>query len=266
MTSVEPDEVHVVDPDLALDVTGDAIVDAWRGVKVDDAEDTASGLAGLLRSRSRALLAVLVRPHHRALAASAVLIALSIGCQLAVPWLIQRGIDDGIPPLLEGGDGSLQPLLAVVAGILVVTVVGAVTYNAFLLMLGRVGQDVVLDLRRRLFRHFQRLSVAFHEDYTSGRVISRQTSDVEAIADLLGHGLINLITSGLYVIGIGIALLFLDLRLGLITLAAGPVRADARVPQRCGTRLPGDPRGGRPRDRPLRREPRRHPRGARVPA
>ena len=69
--------------------------------------------------------------------------------------------------------------------------IGAATFNAFLLILGRVGQDVVLDLRQRLFRHFQRLSTSFHERYTSGRVISRQTSDVEAIADLLGNGIIN---------------------------------------------------------------------------
>ena len=50
------------------------------------------------------------------------------------------------------------------------------SFNAFLLLLGRVGQEVVLDTRRRLFIHFQRLSIAFHEKYTSGRVISRQTT------------------------------------------------------------------------------------------
>jgi ABC-type multidrug transport system fused ATPase/permease subunit len=97
------------------------------------------------------------------------------------------------------------------------------SFNAFLLLLGRVGQEVVLDTRRRLFLHFQRLSIAFHEKYTSGRVISRQTSDVEAIADLLGSGLINLITSVLLVVGIGVALLLLDLQLALVSLAAFPL-------------------------------------------
>src|SRR5206468_11376237 len=90
-------------------------------------------------------------------------------------------------------------------------------------VLGRVGQQVVLDTRRRLFSHFQRLSISFHEKYTSGRVISRQTSDVEAIADLLGSGLINLVTSLLLVGGIGIALLLLDLQLALVTIAAFPI-------------------------------------------
>ena len=101
--------------------------------------------------------------------------------------------------------------------------ISAVTFNAFLLLVGRVGQDVVLDIRERLFLQFQRLSTAFHERYTSGRVISRQTSDVEAIADLLGHGLINLITSGLLVAGIGVALLLLDLPLALVSLASFPI-------------------------------------------
>ena len=148
---------------------------------------------------------------------------MSTACQLAVPWLIQIGIDDGIPPLLKGGSGSIRPVVGVVAGVAIVTVVAAVTFNAFLLLLGRVGQDIVLDIRRRLFVHFEKLSVAFHERYTSGRVISRQTSDVEAISDLLGDGLINLITSILLMVGIGIALLLLDWRLALLTLSAFPV-------------------------------------------
>ena len=67
MTTVEPDEVHDdIDPDAALDLTGDELVDEWRGVNVEDVEEVTGGLAGLLRSRSRALLGDLIRPHHRA--------------------------------------------------------------------------------------------------------------------------------------------------------------------------------------------------------
>ncbi|HEV3227389.1 MAG TPA: ABC transporter ATP-binding protein [Acidimicrobiales bacterium] len=219
----EVDHVHTVDPDAALDVTGDELVDAWRGVKAEEEEQVAGGLASLLRTRSRALLGDLARPHRGAIVAASLLIALSTSCQLAVPWLIQLGIDNGIPPLLQGGSGDTKPLLTVVVAVLAVTVVAAVSFNAFLLLLGRVGQEVVLDTRQRLFRHFQRLSISFHEKYTSGRVISRQTSDVEAIADLLGDGLITLITSILLMVGIGIALLLLDFQLALVTLAAFPI-------------------------------------------
>ena len=223
MSAVEPDEVHEIDPDAPLDVTGDDRVDSWRGVNVEDVDDAEGGLAGLLRARSRALLADLLRPHKRAVTAAAALIALSICAQLAVPMLIKYGIDDGIPPLLPTGDGSTGPLMTAVIGVLIATVVGAVAFNSFLQILGRVGQDVVLEIRVRLFRHFQHLSTSFHERYTSGRVISRQTSDVEAIADLLGGGLVNVISSVLLMVGIGIALLVLDLELALVTLCAFPV-------------------------------------------
>ena len=223
MTSVDPDQVHDIDRAAPLDLTGDALVDEWRGVNVEDVEEVTGGLAGLLRSRSRALLGDLVRPHRRAMVVSSVMIAVSTACQLAVPWLIQRGIDDGIPPLLPDGSGSIRPLVTTVLAVLVATVIAAVTFNAFLLRLGRVGQDVVLDVRERLYLHFQRMSTAFHERYTSGRVISRQTSDVEAIADLLGHGLINLITSALLIGGIGVALLIMDPPLALVTLASFPI-------------------------------------------
>ncbi len=223
MSAVEPDEIHEVDLEATLDITGDEIVDSWRGVKAEEEEDVTGGLAGLLRTRSRRLLGDLIRPHKRAAIVSAVLIAFSVGTRLAIPALIGVGIDDGIPPLLQGGSGTIKPLVWVVIGVFAATVVSAAAYNAFLLLLGRTGQEVVLDIRRRLFIHFQTLSVAFHERYTSGRVISRQTSDVEAIADLLGDGLINLITSILLMVGIGVALLLLDWRLALLTLSSFPV-------------------------------------------
>jgi ABC-type multidrug transport system fused ATPase/permease subunit len=223
VSAIEPDEVHDIDPDAPLDLTGDERVDSWRGVNVEDVDDGEGGLAGLLRERSRALLGSLLRPHRKAVAASAAFIALSICCQLAVPLLIKYGIDEGVPPLVPGGDGSMRPLMTAVLGVLLSTVLGAFAFNNFLQLLGRVGQDVVLDIRVRLFEHFQRLSISFHERYTSGRVISRQTSDVEAIADLLGGGLVNVISSVLLMLGIGIALLVLDIELALVTLCAFPV-------------------------------------------
>jgi ABC-type multidrug transport system fused ATPase/permease subunit len=82
-----------------------------------------------------------------------------------------------------------------------------------------MGQAVLLDLRRRLFDHVQRLSPAFHERYTSGRVIARLTSDVDALDELLDEGLDGLVTALLSVVSIGVILLVLDLPLALVTLA-----------------------------------------------
>jgi ATP-binding cassette, subfamily B, bacterial len=199
-----------------------APTDAWRGVAAEDVDDVAGNLATILRSRSRRLLGALVAPHRRAMAWATVLIAVNMVAHLSGPWLVGQAIDCGIPPLLEGGDGSLRPLVAIVGGYLLATVVAAVTFNAFLLVSGRIGQDVVVDIRRRLARHFAELSLSFHQRYTSGRVISRQTSDVEAIAELLGHGLLQLTTSSLTLVGITVILLLLDPLLAVVSLSVIP--------------------------------------------
>ena len=78
---------------------------------------------------------------------------------------------------------------------------------------------MVLELRRRLFAHCLDLEVAFHEDYTSGRVISRQTSDIEAISDLFEEGLDSLIAAILTLLLVGTGMLLLDWQLGLVVLA-----------------------------------------------
>ena len=120
--------------------------------------------------------------------------------------------------------------------------VQAVTTRMFVTMTGQVGQKVVLELRRRLFAHFLSLEVAFHEDYTSGRVISRQTSDIEAISDLFEEGLDSLIAADLDPAA-------RRHRHALARLAARPGGAgrlhpadlaDGLVPARVGRRLPAD--------------------------
>jgi ABC-type multidrug transport system fused ATPase/permease subunit len=90
---------------------------------------------------------------------------------------------------------------------------------------GTIGQDILFEIRRRVFRHFQRLSPAFHDDYTSGRVISRQTSDVDAIYEMLESGFDGLVTAALTLVGTAALLLFLDLKLGLVALLCGPFLA-----------------------------------------
>ena len=82
---------------------------------------------------------------------------------------------------------------------------------------------MLLELRRRIFRHFQRLDVAFHDRYTSGRVVARSTNDVEAIQDMLETGFDGLITAILTLVGTSVLLIVLDVRLGLMCLCAFPV-------------------------------------------
>ncbi len=213
--------MSIYDP-ATVDVTGDESIDSWRGVAPEDVDNVQGNLATLLRSRSRTLLASLLRPHKKTMLWATALIGVNMIAHLSAPWFVGQAIDEGIPPLLDSGDGSLRPLLMVVVGFLAATVVGAVTFNAFLLVSGRVGQDVVVDIRHRLSRHFTDLSIGFHQRYTSGRVISRQTSDVDAISELLGHGLLQLTTSVLTLGGIAVILVILDPVLAAASLAVMP--------------------------------------------
>ena len=128
--------------------------------------------------------------------------------------------------------------MVIVGALCGVVVVQATSRMFFLRRSGRIGQKVLLELRRRVFRHFQRLDIAFHDRYTSGRVVSRSTNDVEAIQDMLETGFDSLITAVLTLVGTSVLLIVLDVKLGLMCLAAFPllVAAGVVVPQRVGAR------------------------------
>ncbi|MDF5751068.1 ABC transporter ATP-binding protein [Spongiactinospora sp. TRM90649] len=193
----------------------------WRGVASENQDELSEQVSVLLRARSRRLLGELLRSHRRAIAVLIVIIVVCNAAALSIPFLVKIGIDDGIPPMLEGrGSGTL---LLIVGLILAAALIQAFTRRAFLTLSGRIGQDILLELRRRVFDHFQKLSMAFHERYTSGRVISRLTSDVEAIAELLQSGFDSLVTAVLTLAGTAVLLLVLDVHLGLVALLPLPV-------------------------------------------
>ncbi|RCK68386.1 ABC transporter ATP-binding protein [Desertihabitans brevis] len=196
-------------------------VEAWRGVRAEGAEDIDQTGSVFLRHRSWALLRDLVRPHHRALWILLVVVVLANGARLAPPYLVQQGIDVGIPALVD--DDAVGPLVTTMALMLGAVLVQAAGNMAFIRGSGRVGQQVLLEIRRRTYRHFQKLDVAFHDRYTSGRAVSRLTSDVDAIAEMVQSGFSGLTTAVLTMVGVGVLMLTLDWQLGLVCLASFPV-------------------------------------------
>jgi len=188
----------------------------WRGVSAEEVDELPEKIGIVLRARSRRLLGSLLRPHRRMLWFLVVVVLIQNSAAMLGPWLVGVGIDKGIPALV---DGDWTPLLVIGGPLLAAAGVDAWLRAVFLLRAGRMGQAVLLELRRRLFDHVQRLSPAFHERYTSGRVIARLTSDVDALDELLDEGLDGLVTALLSVVSIGVILLVLDLPLALVTLA-----------------------------------------------
>src|SRR6185437_15705865 len=203
---------------------GRVTADAWRGIAAEDADQLTAGVSALLRRRARRLLTDLLRPHKRMVTRTLLLVVTANLAALTGPWLVGVGIDQGIPPLVHGGDPL--PLALIVAGFFAAVAVQAVTTRAFVGLIGRLGEDVVLELRQRLFAHFQRLPVAFHERYTSGRVISRQTSDIDSISDLFEEGLDSLVSAVFSLLLVGVGMLLLDWPLALVVLLGfGPLTA-----------------------------------------
>jgi ATP-binding cassette, subfamily B, bacterial len=200
---------------------GAAGAQAWRGIAAEDAEEITPSLASLLRLRGRRLLQDLLRPYRARAGLILLLIVLANIAALAGPWLVGIGIDR-IPQLSSSRNAA--PLGVIIAAFAVAVASQAVTTRAYMSLIGRLGADVVTELRRRLFAHFLRLPVAFHERYTSGRVISRQVSDIDSISDLFDDGLDSLVSAAFSLLLVGAGMLLLDWPLALVVLTGfGPL-------------------------------------------
>ncbi|MEB8339304.1 ABC transporter ATP-binding protein [Streptomyces endophyticus] len=171
----------------------------------DDLPTPEGATGGLLRS--------LLAPHRRMVALTVLALLLQQAAVQSGPLIVAYAIDSAVPAFRADDYG---PLVTVGAGFLLCAVGSAAFVYAYIRLSARVSQNVLLDLRGRIFRHAQALSVDFHDRYTSGRVISRATTDVEALRELLSEGLqelVNVIVGSIYITAM---LLWLDLGIGSV--------------------------------------------------
>ena len=197
--------------------------DVWRGIAVDeDEEELTASLSVFMRRRSRRLLGDLVRPERGRLIVGTIFTVLHSLAGLSIPLLVGLGIDKGITPALRPG-GSLRALYPIIGVFLVVQVIEAATLRGFLAYIGIAGERILLELRTRVYDHFQKLPVAFYEKFTTGRMMSRLGNDIDAIAEFFLTGVIDLPWAILQVLGIIVVLLVLDLPLAAVTLAIFPI-------------------------------------------
>ena len=170
------------------------------------------------RERSMALLRQMLRPHRGALALSIISVLLVSGSSAIAPILIARVLDSSIEPLKQG---DASPLLTLLAFFVAATAVTAIFSWVNVAYTVRVSLGVVVYLRKRVFRHAQSLSVSFHERYTSGKVISRLTSDIDTVRSFLDSGISQLAITLLSMVISAVAIFLLDWRIGLLMLAMG---------------------------------------------
>ncbi|WP_330307414.1 MULTISPECIES: ABC transporter ATP-binding protein [unclassified Streptomyces] len=164
-----------------------------------------------------ALLRSLLAPLRARVVVTTVLLLLQQAAVQASPLLVAYALDRAVPAFRHDDHG---PLIVVGVGYLLCSLASGGLQYAFIIASARVNQDVLLDLRGRIFRHAQALSIDFHERYTSGRLISRSTTDVESLRELLSEGLQELVTVILSFVYISAMLLWLDLGLGAVAVVS----------------------------------------------
>ena len=167
-----------------------------------------------------------IRPYRRALAAGLGLVVLDSLASLAGPLLIRYGLDDGV------ARGSETVLWVASAAFLAVVLADWVDSTFQVLVTGRTAERMLFALRVRIWAHLQRLSIDFYEREMGGRIMTRMTTDVDALSNLLNSGLINAIVAAFTIVGVGAAMLLWNAELGLVALSVVLPLAAATVAYR----------------------------------
>ncbi|HEX3389946.1 MAG TPA: ABC transporter ATP-binding protein [Streptosporangiaceae bacterium] len=158
-----------------------------------------------------------LRPFAVGLIIGLVLDALDALASLAMPALVRGGIDHGVETKVTGA-------VLLIAGLALAVVLADWVVNAIqTVVVGRNGERVLYSLRVKIFAQLQRLGLDFYEHEMSGRIMTRMTTDVDALSSFLQTGLITMVNSALSFAGVMIALLIINLRLGLTVLTLVPL-------------------------------------------
>jgi ATP-binding cassette subfamily B protein len=195
----------------------------------------ANELPGVSQAASRAAdphftLRRLLRPIALALFVGLVLDGLDAVASIAMPALVRGGVDHGV--LAK----EFHPIIVVsLIGLAIVCadwIINVIQTN----VVGRNGERMLYTLRVKIFSHLQRLGLDYYEREMSGRIMTRMTTDVDAMDTFLQTGLITMVNALLTFVGVLAALLYINLRLGLILLTIIPVLATGTLVFRAKSR------------------------------
>lgn len=184
----------------------------WSMAGVDDDEKLGRREAVHVLRRAGRLL----RPYRRQLWTGAALVVLTTLGVLAGPYLVRYGIDRGITRR-DGGALNLAVVLYIV-----VALVNFVALRRQVVLIGRIGEGFLRDLRVRAFDHLQRLPLGWHDRQKAGVVVSRLTSDIDSLAELVQMGLLMFVQNSLLLVGSVVVLALVSWQLLLVALVAIP--------------------------------------------
>ncbi|GAA0614440.1 ABC transporter ATP-binding protein [Streptomyces crystallinus] len=158
----------------------------------------------------------LLRGFGKPLAVSLALVAVDAGMSLLLPVLIRHGIDQGVSKLALGAVWAAAGL-----ALLTVLIQWAAQFGETR-MTGRTGERVLYSLRLKIFAQLQRLGLDYYERELTGKIMTRMTTDVDALATFLQTGLVTAFVAVVTFFGIMLALLVIDLQLALVVFVTLP--------------------------------------------
>ncbi|HTD49354.1 MAG TPA: ABC transporter ATP-binding protein, partial [Acidimicrobiia bacterium] len=159
-----------------------------------------------------------IRRYRGWLLIGMLLVSLDAICTLAGPLLVRHGIDSGVShvPTVPSAIWAASIVF------LIVTLIDWWLMWAEARVMGRVSERMLHALRVKIFAHLQRLGVDYYEHEMAGRIMTRMTTDIDALSSLLQNGLVNALVNLVTFVGVGVALAVLDPKLGLITASILP--------------------------------------------
>ena len=175
----------------------------------------------------------LLRPHWKGMTVALIAVAIAAGMELLEPWPLKIVLDY----LLQGrhlpawamavvawiGNDKLAVLNFAVAAVAVIAIVGAGSSYLENWLTTTIGQQIMHDLRRMVYHHIQRLSLAEHDEKRTGDLIGRVTDDIESVQDFVTTALLGIVTNVFTLVGMIAIMLSMSWRFTLISLAIAPV-------------------------------------------
>lgn len=157
-----------------------------------------------------------LRPHRLLLWGGIGLVVVDAILSLLGPRFIEAGLSNGVR------GASVQALHRAVAWFVAVVIVDLFVMRWSALVVGLVGERLLYGLRLRVFAHLQRLALDFYEREMTGRILTRVTGDIDALAGFVQQGVVNLVLNLLTVVGVAAVLVSRNVELGLVSLCALP--------------------------------------------
>jgi len=175
----------------------------------------------------------LLRPHWKGMTVALLAVAVAAGTELLEPWPLKIVLDY----LLQGrhlsgwatdvvgwiGNDKLAVLNFAVVAVAVIAIVGAGSSYLENWLTTTIGQQIMHDLRRTVYHHIQRLSLAEHDEKRTGDLIGRVTDDIESVQDFVTTALLGIVTNVFTLVGMLGIMLYMNWRFTLISLAIAPV-------------------------------------------